>query len=72
MKNTILIASLAILLVGCETNWGPNQTAGTLIGAGGGALIGSRFGGGSGRVAATAIGAAGGAAVGSAIGRRFD
>jgi uncharacterized protein YcfJ len=72
MKKTLIFGALTILLAGCNSLGGPNQTGGTLIGAGTGALIGSTIGGGSGRVAATAIGAAGGALAGGAIGREMD
>jgi surface antigen len=64
-----LASAIALGAAGCEN---PNQAAGTVIGAGTGALIGSQFGRGSGRVAATAIGAVLGAAIGSEIGRRLD
>lgn len=71
MQKTLLIGSLTIFLASCSS-MGPNETGGTLIGAGAGALIGSQIGGGSGRIAATALGTLGGAAVGNAIGRQMD
>jgi surface antigen len=66
----LLAAPLALLLLaGCA---GPNQTAGTLIGAGAGALVGNQFGHGSGKVAATAGGAVLGGLLGSNIGAQAD
>ena len=53
----------------CENQ---NQTAGTVIGAGTGALVGSRFGKGTGRVAATIAGAMIGAYLGNQIGKALD
>lgn len=50
----------------------PNQTVGTLLGGGLGALLGSQVGGGKGQLAAVALGALGGAFLGSEVGRRLD
>jgi surface antigen len=50
----------------------PKQTAGTLVGAGLGALAGSQFGSGKGQLAAVAIGALGGAWLGSEAGKSLD
>jgi uncharacterized protein YcfJ len=72
MKKIMTICALGLFLTGCGTTGGPNQTAGTFLGAGAGALIGSQFGGGSGRVAGAAVGTLGGALVGGAIGREMD
>lgn len=67
----ITVALFGLALSGCATG-GPDETAGTLIGAAGGALIGSQFGSGSGQIAATAIGTLGGAFAGNQIGKHFD
>ena len=72
MKKVLIVGALPLFLASCNSLGGPNQTGGTLIGAGTGALIGSQFGGGSGRVAGAAIGAVGGALAGGAIGREMD
>lgn len=65
------VLTASIVLVGCE-GMGPKQTAGTVIGGAGGALIGSTIGGGSGRVVATGVGAVLGALFGSYVGQQLD
>src|SRR5262249_4653977 len=50
----------------------PKTAAGTLVGAGGGALIGSQFGSGKGQLITTAIGALAGAWAGSEVGKSLD
>lgn len=72
MKNVLTISAMGLFLASCGTTGGPNQTAGTFIGAGAGALLGSQIGSGSGRLAATALGTLGGAMAGGAIGRQMD
>ena len=72
MKNFLVVLMFALVLASCGTTGGPNQTAGTFIGAGAGALIGSQFGSGSGRVLGTAVGTLGGALLGGHIGRQMD
>ncbi len=64
--------ALFIGLVGCQTTGGPKQTAGTFVGAAGGALVGSQFGKGSGRIIATALGTILGAQLGASIGKGMD
>jgi len=66
-----LLASIAISLLVAACG-GPNQTGGTLVGAGLGALAGNQFGHGSGRVAATAGGAVLGGLIGGGIGASAD
>jgi surface antigen len=67
----LLVAGLS--LGGCQSdNWGDKQTAGTLIGAGGGALLGNQFGHGTGNVIATAAGAVIGGWLGNEIGASLD
>jgi surface antigen len=67
------VALAGVLLAGCaQYGVGPKEGAGTLIGAGAGALAGSQIGSGSGRVAATAIGALLGGLAGGSVGRSLD
>lgn len=67
------IALLSVSLIGCETiQENPKATAGTVVGAGLGALVGSQFGGGSGAVAMTVIGGLAGAWAGNEIGKSLD
>lgn len=75
--KTVLVLTVSLLMVGCASKdnplGGPKQTAGTLVGAAGGALIGSQFGAGRAGIAtATALGTLGGAVAGGAIGRHLD
>lgn len=72
MKKLITTLSLGLILSGCVTTGGPNQTAGTLLGGAGGALIGQRFGHGKGRIATTALGTLGGAMLGGYVGQTMD
>lgn len=79
MKRTLSTTSLALLLLAslslgaCQSdNWGNKQTAGTLLGAGGGALLGNQFGKGTGNVVMTAIGAVAGGWLGNEIGSSLD
>lgn len=75
MKRKILNSIAALALVGtlaaCETG-GPKETAGTVLGGVGGAVLGSQFGSGTGRVAMTALGTAGGMMIGRSIGASLD
>jgi surface antigen len=63
---------LLILPIGLGAAACDKETAGTVIGAGAGAVVGSQFGKGAGRVAATVAGAAIGAYLGNRIGRYLD
>jgi len=66
-------ALVAVPLVACQSlQDNPKQGAGTLIGAGLGALAGSQIGGGKGKLAAVAVGALAGAWAGSEIGASLD
>ncbi len=68
-----LVLAAGLVLSACQsTGMGTNQTFGTLIGAGGGALAGSQFGSGNGRLVATAVGTLVGAGIGNQIGRSMD
>ncbi len=75
MKQTLIrttwAAALIVALAACETS-GPKETAGTILGGVGGAVVGSQFGSGSGRVAMTALGTAGGMLIGRSIGASMD
>lgn len=66
------LVATAFLHTACVTDGKENQTAGTIIGGIGGAILGSQIGGGSGWIIATAVGTLGGALIGSEIGRSLD
>ena len=67
------MALLALALVGCaNSDLGPKQTVGTLVGAGTGAFIGSHIGHGSGRLVATSVGTLLGAYLGNEAGKSLD
>jgi outer membrane lipoprotein SlyB len=68
MKKIIAISAIALMLAGCE-HMGPNQTGGTLIGAGAGGLAGAAIGR---SPAGVAIGAVAGGALGNVIGYQID
>jgi surface antigen len=68
----VLLVSTAFLLTACVTDGKQKQTAGTILGGIGGAVLGSQIGGGSGRIIATVVGTLGGALIGSEIGRSLD
>ena len=69
-KLGLIFISLAfsVLSVGCASH----EDAGTLFGAGTGALIGSQFGRGGGRVVSTVAGAVVGGFIGNRIGASMD
>jgi len=75
MKRSLSHTLAAIILAGgltaCQTA-GPKETAGTIIGGVGGAVVGSQFGSGSGKVAMTALGTMGGMMIGQSIGASLD
>jgi surface antigen len=67
------MALAALGLVGCaNSDLGPKQTVGTLVGAGTGAFIGSHIGRGTGRLVATSVGTLLGAYLGNAAGKSLD
>ena len=73
MRNKLLILLVSSsFLLGCQTTGGSNQTAGTYIGAAGGAILGSQFGKGSGRLVGVALGTFIGSQLGAEIGRGMD
>lgn len=62
-----------LFLSACEsTNAGSKETAGTLLGAAGGALLGSQVGDGKGQLVGVAVGTLAGAYLGREIGRSLD
>ena len=72
MKKMLIIGLLPLLILsGCAT-MGQNEGAGTVIGAGTGALLGSMIGDGDGQIVAVAIGTLAGAIVGSQVGKSMD
>ncbi|OGQ01088.1 MAG: hypothetical protein A2Z40_01565 [Deltaproteobacteria bacterium RBG_19FT_COMBO_60_16] len=71
-RHLILFLIPPLLLYGCTSTMGPKETAGTVIGGVGGAVIGSQFGGGSGRLVGVAIGTLAGSLIGQEIGRSLD
>lgn len=65
--------ALALSLSACESaRNAPKQTAGSLLGGVGGAVVGAQFGGGTGKLATTAAGALLGAWLGSEVGKSLD
>jgi surface antigen len=72
MKKFVPLVLVAFLVGACVDGGGQKQTAGTLLGAGLGALAGSQIGSGRGQLVAVAIGALGGAFLGSEIGKSLD
>ncbi len=68
----VLAAILGLLAAGCATDMGPKETAGTVVGGAGGAIIGSQIGGGSGRILGAAVGTLAGVLIGQEIGRSLD
>ncbi len=71
-KTAIVPLVAATLALGACADQGQKQTAGTILGGVGGAVLGSQIGGGSGRIIATAIGTLAGAMIGSEIGKSLD
>lgn len=71
-KIIVILAATVLVLSGCAAGTGPKEGAGTLIGAGTGALLGSHVGSGKGRLVAVAIGTLAGAMIGQDIGRSLD
>jgi surface antigen len=71
-KIAMILAALALLVSACAPDLGPKETAGTLLGAGTGALLGSQFGCGRGKLVGVAVGTLAGALIGQGIGRSLD
>ena len=72
MKNTTLSILVLVIMSGCASLPGSNQTQGTVAGGAIGALLGSTIGDGRGSVWAAAAGAIGGALLGSHVGKQLD
>ena len=68
----LLFSALTLVLTGCAPAMGPKESAGTLLGAGTGALIGSQIGRGSGNLVAVAVGTLAGALIGQSVGQSLD
>ena len=71
MKTVAALMIGAMLLSGCEQT-GPKQNAGTLMGAGTGAILGSAIAGRDDQGFGILMGAAVGAMLGSAVGKSLD
>jgi len=71
-KVPILVLTVIMLQACTQTGPGPKEGAGTLVGAGLGALAGSQIGSGKGQLAAVAIGALLGAWAGNEVGKSLD
>jgi surface antigen len=71
-RRVVVMPVLLLALLAACASMGPKETAGTAIGAGGGAIIGSQIGGGSGRLVGVAIGTLAGALIGQEVGRSLD
>lgn len=72
IKAIVPVAAATLFLAACTSDTGQKQTAGTIIGGIGGAVIGSQIGSGSGQIVATALGTFAGAMIGADIGRSLD
>ena len=70
--SVLMGGAMALSLAACDTEAGPKQNIGTLVGAAGGALAGSAVGDGRGQMAAIAIGTLLGATMGQEIGKSLD
>ena len=68
--KTMIVMLAAAALVGCSG--GEKEKAGTVIGAGLGALAGAHVGKGPGKLFAVAVGTMAGAALGSEVGKSLD
>lgn len=71
-RKWITLMVLTTLFLGGCASMGTKEGAGTLIGAGTGALVGSQFGGGKGALVGVAIGTLAGALMGQEVGRSLD
>lgn len=72
IKLVAPLATAAVILAACAQDGNQKQTAGTIVGGIGGAVLGSQVGGGSGRIVATAVGTLAGALIGSEVGKSLD
>ncbi len=72
MKFKLAAVIMAMSLVTACEGAGGKETAGTLLGGAGGALLGAQIGGGSGQVLAAVAGGLAGAFLGNQIGQSLD
>lgn len=73
MRKIALTLVPVLFLGACANAYDhPNQTMGTVIGAGAGGLIGSMFGGGAGKLVGVGLGTLVGAGIGNALGSQAD
>ena len=72
IKFAALALAGALSLSACSENAGGKETAGTLLGAAGGALLGSQVGGGTGQIFAAIGGGLLGAYLGNQVGSSLD
>lgn len=63
---------IAVMASGCAEGQYSKQNAGTIVGAGLGALAGSQFGGGEGRIVAAVAGSMIGGYIGNKVGQSLD
>ena len=70
--STLAIVAVLGLSACANSNYGPKETGGTLLGAAGGAVAGAQFGRGNGQLAAVAVGTLLGAFVGNQVGQSLD
>jgi surface antigen len=70
--RAISIVVLSLALAACESDRGPKEVGGALVGAAVGGLLGSQIGGGRGQLAAVAAGTLLGAYLGTEVGRSLD
>lgn len=66
------VVLVAFVVAACESTGGQKQSAGTVLGGVGGAVIGSQFGKGGGQLVAVAAGTLLGALLGSEVGKSLD
>lgn len=72
LKAFVPVVATVFVLTACTNDGTQKETAGTIIGGIGGAILGSQIGGGSGSIIATAIGTLAGALIGNQIGQSLD
>ncbi len=71
-RQIVIPVVMTAFIAGCAQDQGQKQTAGTLLGAVGGAVAGAQFGKGSGQLVGVALGTLAGAFIGSEVGRSLD
>ncbi|WP_244271065.1 MULTISPECIES: RT0821/Lpp0805 family surface protein [Thalassospira] len=71
-RHIVIPLIMTAFIAGCAQDQGQKQTAGTLLGAVGGAVAGAQFGKGKGQLVGVALGTMAGAFLGSEVGRSLD